>query len=209
MKGVNRRLRRAFWGALRDGAASLWVMNWARPVGIGDELGRRRRRSLGVRIRIADVAARVPVHRPKNGRAPRPAAGLLHLFGPPSRHLRAAGPGAGPGARRFGARHGLSRGGQRVGGVYAYLREREQPTETYFETSRDPPEARWEGRGFVPGLPVGHEAQPVGRGADPGAAGGTDRRRQGPVGPQHRLPLRPRRSTCARTACATWRWRSC
>jgi hypothetical protein len=83
------------------------------------------------------VAARVPVHRAKNGRAPWATPGLLHLFGPPPGHLRASGPGAGPGAGRRGARRGLSGGRPAWPEVYAYLREREQPTETYFEAWSD------------------------------------------------------------------------
>ncbi len=70
---TKRRQRDRDAGGLRDGAATLWVAEQAAPVGNSDERRKARtqaERPLAVRIWIADVAARVPVHRAKNGRVP-------------------------------------------------------------------------------------------------------------------------------------------
>ena len=95
------------------------------------------RRPLGVRLRLADVAAGVRLSRPAGGAAPWPASGFLHLFGSPPRHLSASRPGAGPGAPAVPVRGRRLSGGSRRHWpeTYAYLREREQPTETYFEST--------------------------------------------------------------------------
>ena len=55
----------------------------------------------------------------------------VHHRGTPAR----PGTGSRPRARRVHARGGLSCGGGRLARVYAYLLEREQPTETYIEAS--------------------------------------------------------------------------
>ena len=72
---------------------------------------RRRARPVGVRLRLADVAAGLRL-RGGAARAPhRLPALLLHLLGAPSRHAGAAGPGAGARPRRRLRGDRLPRGG--------------------------------------------------------------------------------------------------
>ena len=74
------------------------------------DLRARCRRPLGVRLRLADVAARFSLRRAGRGAAHRGASGALRLFLRPSRDARAARSGARPRPRWDLSRHRLSRG---------------------------------------------------------------------------------------------------
>src|SRR6266851_1103627 len=99
----------------------------------GSESRPRDRRPLGVRIWLADVAARLSVCRARRGEARRRASGALRLFLRPPRDARAAGSRARPRPRWNLSRHRLSRN---RGDTIAYLRAREQVTSVYRECVR-------------------------------------------------------------------------
>ena len=81
--------------------------------------------------------------------------------------------------------------------VYAYLIEREQPTETYVEARRW---VRLDDGRRVEALVFLSGCAPTrqwGRRAQPGAPGRADRRRHGAFRAEYRLPARPRRASVA------------
>ena len=125
---LSRRLRRRRWPDTR-----------ALPCGMirdGCQFRPGRRGSLGVWLRLADLAARLRLRRTGAGQHHRDASFAVRLFVRSSRHARTPRPRPRPRFRRRLPRHRLSRGAKQRAATLAYLRGREQTTAVYRELVR-------------------------------------------------------------------------